>query len=64
MTDQEPLSIKQIGPYLHHEGEVSFTFAGRSICFNLQNKHERNYAAKMLLNLQYPQSDIDSLLFA
>lgn len=35
----------------------------RPLDLDLSYKHDRAYAAKLLLNIQYPQSDIDEMLF-
>lgn len=57
------LPLGQIDSYIHTQGQVTFALAGRPICLDLQHRHERAYAAKLLLKLEYPQSDIDSMLF-
>ena len=57
------IPLGQIDAFIRPQGQVTFTFAGKNITFALQHRHERAYAAKLLFNLEYPQSDIDSMLF-
>lgn len=57
------IPLGQIDAFIRTQGQVAFTFAGRTISFDLRHRHERAYAAKLLFNLAYPQSDIDSMLF-
>lgn len=58
------IPLSQIDSFIRMQGRATFKIAERTITFDLRNRHERAYAAKLLLNLQYPQSDIDSMLFA
>jgi len=44
-------------------GTVSFNVSGTSIAFDLSNRHERAYAARLLLDVGHPQADIDLFLF-
>lgn len=57
------LPFTQIEPFIRTQGQSTFAFAGRQITLHLQHRHERAYAAKLLMNVAYPQSDIDSMLF-
>jgi FkbM family methyltransferase len=43
---------------------LSIEVGGTMLPLNLAHRHERRYAAAHVLNLQYPQSDIDKMLFA
>ncbi|MDR5797264.1 FkbM family methyltransferase [Caballeronia sp. LZ008] len=57
------LHLSQIEAFVKSHGTATFTLAGRNITFDLSNRHERAYAATLLMNVQYPQSDLDSYLF-
>ena len=57
------LQLGDIEPSIRTGGVVHFQIAGYDIALDLKNRHERNYAASLLLNVAYPQSDIDSMLF-
>jgi hypothetical protein len=49
---------------LQTEGLVTVNIAGHAVTLDLASPHERRYAACALAtNLQYPQHDIDLLLF-
>ncbi|WP_165402912.1 FkbM family methyltransferase [Pseudoxanthomonas winnipegensis] len=57
------MHIRDIEPFLKTEGELTARIAGVPISFSMRNRHERNYAAKLFVNVRYPQSDIDSEIF-
>lgn len=57
------MHIDDLQPFLRQTGYVTFDFPGSSIVLDLRNRHERCYAAKLLMNVRYPQSDIDSEIF-
>jgi len=44
-------------------GTATFLLAGCPITFDLANRHERAYAARLLLDVRHPQADIDQFLF-
>lgn len=62
-VDKKHLSYSAISGYVRKSGKARFELSGKEIEFDLENKHERAYAAKMLLNMRYPQSDIDDKVF-
>ncbi|WAC49581.1 FkbM family methyltransferase [Asticcacaulis sp. SL142] len=43
-------------------GLVTFPVAGSGLTLDLSLHHERLYACKLLLNVRYPQADIDTML--
>lgn len=57
------MHIFEIEALLKNQGEVTLPLGSSSITLDLSKKHERNYAAKLLLNIRYPQSDIDTKIF-
>lgn len=57
------LHLSQLENFIRSKGTATFQLAGREISFDLRYRHERAYAATLLLNIQYPQVDIDSYLF-
>lgn len=60
---RDALSYEQIQAFVRTSGSCSFLKAGHTLNLDLRHKHERAYAAKCLLRVHYPQSDIDTLLF-
>lgn len=63
MRSVSTIHVWDLEPIIQPQGYVSFPLANREIIFELNNAHERMYAAKCLLKVRHPQSDIDSLLF-
>ncbi|MGO2259044.1 MAG: FkbM family methyltransferase [Hafnia alvei] len=63
MHSVSTIHVWDLEPIIQSEGNVSFPLANREITFELNNSHERMYAAKCLLKVRHPQSDVDSLLF-
>ncbi|MCD2511914.1 FkbM family methyltransferase [Comamonas endophytica] len=55
--------LSDIEGLIRKSGNVSFDVAGTSISFDLSNRHERAYAARLLLDVCHPQADIDLFLF-
>ncbi|WP_414442470.1 FkbM family methyltransferase [Burkholderia sp. 22PA0106] len=48
---------------IRDSGKVGFEIGGIPITFDLANRHERYYAASLLLKIRYPQGDVDRALF-
>lgn len=48
---------------IRESGKVTFEIGSTPITFNLSHRHERYYSASLLLDIQYPQGDIDRALF-
>ncbi len=55
--------ISEFEEIIRCHGRVTFEIAGSLITLDLKNRHERAYAAKLLLDIQCPQIDIDIFLF-
>lgn len=57
------MHIVDVEARIRKEGVITFRVAGVDISLDLRNRHERNYAAKLLMDVRYPQSDIDNEIF-
>lgn len=55
--------IEQLLPLIKTEGEFTITIGEVKLTLQLSNKHERQYAANCAVGINYPQADIDKLLF-
>ncbi|MEK6423265.1 MAG: FkbM family methyltransferase [Burkholderia gladioli] len=53
----------EIESSIRDSGKARFEIGGIPITFDLTNRHERYYAASLLLNIHYPQGDVDRALF-
>ncbi|WP_186058728.1 FkbM family methyltransferase [Burkholderia gladioli] len=62
MSPQEML-YTEIEGSIRQDGKVSFFIGSTAITFDLSHRHERYYAATQLMNIRYPQGDIDHALF-
>lgn len=58
------LDIYGLVPHIRNSGSVSFDIDGCALNLDLSFHHERLYACKLLLNVQYPQADIDTMLIS
>jgi FkbM family methyltransferase len=54
----------ELEPYFFSSNLVTVEIDGRKINFDTKYPHERQYLAKILLDVKAPQADIDSALFA
>ena len=61
--NKDHLPIKEIEPFFRSTGTLEIEIGGMMLPLNLAHRHERRYAAAHILSLQYPQSDIDKMLF-
>ncbi|MFM0348016.1 FkbM family methyltransferase [Paraburkholderia sp. RL17-347-BIC-D] len=59
----ENLLLSQLDGFIRTTGTATFRIGDRSITLDLANRHERAYAATLLLHVRHPQSDIDTFLF-
>ncbi len=57
------LFFTEIEANLRQSGTATFEIAGTPIVLDLANRHERYYAASLLLDIRYPQGDVDLALF-
>lgn len=55
--------VTDLDSMIKQNGKLTFNMNGTDITFDLRYRHERHYAAKTLLNIQYPLSDLDDMLF-
>ncbi|WLE62902.1 FkbM family methyltransferase [Burkholderia plantarii] len=53
----------EIEANIRDSGKVSFEIGAIPITLDLSHRHERYYAASLLLELRYPQGDVDRALF-
>lgn len=58
-----PLFYSDLESHIRRDQRLTIHLAGHSLELDLSFKHERAYAAKLILNLRHPQSDLDELLF-
>lgn len=58
-----PLFYSDLESHIRRDTRLTVHLAGHSLELNLSFKHERAYAAKLMLNLRHPQSDLDEFLF-
>lgn len=57
------MNISEVEGAIRTSGFVTFVVAGAPISFDLTNRHERAYAAKLLMDIRHPQADVDLFLF-
>ncbi len=56
-------NISEAEELIRKNGQVTFEVAGTAITFDLRHRHERAYAAKLLMDIPHPQADIDWFIF-
>ncbi|WP_419688139.1 MULTISPECIES: FkbM family methyltransferase [Burkholderia] len=62
MSTREML-YTEIEGSIRDSGKVTFEIGAIPITFDLSHRHERYYAASLILDIRYPQGDIDRALF-
>jgi len=63
MNSTSPLLYSDLERHIRRDKRLTVHLAGHSLELDLSFKHERAYAAKLVLNLRHPQSDLDEFLF-
>ncbi len=63
MNSTSPLFYSDLERHIRCDKRLTFHLAGHSLELDLSFKHERAYAAKLMLNLRHPQFDLDEFLF-
>jgi hypothetical protein len=63
MNSTSPLFYSDLERHIRRAKRLTVHLAGHSLELDLSFKHERAYAAKLILNLRHPQSDLDEFLF-
>ena len=63
MNSTSPLFYSDLKDHIRRDKRLTVHLAGHSLELDLSFKHERAYAAKLMLNLRLPQSDLDEFLF-
>jgi FkbM family methyltransferase len=63
MNSTSPLFYSDLERHIRRDKRLTVHLAGHSLELDLSLKHERAYAAKLMLNLRHPQSDLDEFLF-
>ncbi|WP_236669283.1 hypothetical protein [Burkholderia gladioli] len=53
----------EVEPLIREHGKASFEIGSIPITLELSHRHERYYAASLLLDIRYPQGDVDRALF-
>lgn len=63
MNSTSPLFYSDLEDHIRRDKRLTVHLAGHSLELDLSFKHERAYAAKLMLNLRHPQTDLDEFLF-
>jgi FkbM family methyltransferase len=63
MNSTTPLFYSDLERHIRCDKRLTVHLAGHSLELDLSFKHERAYAAKLMLNLRHPQFDLDEFLF-
>ena len=63
MNSTSPLFYSDLEDHIRRDKRLTVHLAGHRLELDLSFKHERAYAAKLMLNLRHPQSDLDEFLF-
>lgn len=63
MSSTSPLFYSDLEPHIRRDKRLTVHLAGHRLELDLSFKHERAYAAKLILNLRHPQTDLDEFLF-
>jgi FkbM family methyltransferase len=63
MNSTAPLFYSDLEDQIRRDKRLTVHLAGHTLELDLSFKHERAYAAKLMLNLRHPQSDVDEFLF-
>lgn len=63
MSSTSSLFYSDLEPHIRRDQRLTVHLEGHSLELDLSFKHERAYAAKLMLNLRHPQTDLDEFLF-
>lgn len=55
--------LSEFDGLIRNSGRATFELGGSAISFHLEHRHERAYAARLLLDVWHPQADIDLFIF-